>query len=556
MALMLAKLGPQGGGQHGSGQPGPARATMKSTAPATLPTAEQMKAYMAESFHCHNVVLDIDSKTSNCRLTHIVCTLGPASRELDMLPKLMKAGMNICRLNFSHGSYEYHGQTVQNIREAASRLPEGSVVAVALDTKGPEIRTGVLIGGDTSDVDLVTGAKITVTVNDEYKEKCSPEFLWVDYKNIISVLKEGSVIYIDDGLISLQVNEKGNDHLRCTILNGGKLGSKKGCNLPGTPIDLPAVSGKDKQDLLFGVDQNVDMVFASFIQDGAGIRQIRQILGEKGKHIKIIAKIESFEGIYNFAEILSECDGAMVARGDMGIEIPPEKVFIAQKYMISMCNLAGKPVICATQMLESMTYKPRATRAESNDVANAVLDGADCVMLSGESAKGHYPVEAVSHMAAVCLEAESVVNSRSIFRELRELTPRNVDSSHSLALAVVAASYQCMASAIIVLCETGRTVQLVSSYRPRCPIIMVTYNQRAAKHLLLYRAVVPHLMSPTGKSWPDDVNTRVKAGMDRGVSMGVIFLNDPVIVVMGLDVGKEESNCLQIVYSRQGQRRP
>ncbi|CAG5115047.1 unnamed protein product [Candidula unifasciata] len=519
-----------------------------------LPVGQQFKSFLCDSFIQHNTLLSIDSSPASFRLTHIVCTIGPASREVDVLVKLMKAGMNICRLNFSHGTYDYHAGTVRNIREAARQLPNGAVIAIALDTKGPEIRTGLLLGGPSAEVTLQTGNRILVTTDDQYAEKCSADILWVDYKRITHVLGVGSIIYVDDGLIALKVTHKENDRLECTILNGGQLGSKKGCNLPGTQVDLPVVSGKDKQDLLFGLDQGVDMVFASFIQDGAGIREMRQILGDRGKHIKIIAKIESFSGIYNFNEILKECDGAMVARGDMGIEIPPEKVFVAQKLMISSCNVAGKPVICATQMLESMTYKPRATRAESNDVANAVLDGADCVMLSGESAKGLYPVEAVSHMAAVCLEAESVLYSQRTFEELKRFTPVYADSEHTIALAAVGASYQCMATAMLCVSMTGRTGALLSAYRPRCPIIMVTRSETAAKQSLLYRAIIPFLFSgPSKPSWAEEVNAYLTAGLDFGVRNRIIKYNDQIVLVMGTEQGPDTTNCIQVLTNKLGE---
>lgn len=509
---------------------------------------QQVRAFLCDTTMHHNSMLDIDSDPAPARLTHIICTIGPASREVSVLVKLMEAGMNICRLNFSHGTYEYHAETVKNIQAALAQMPPGFVVATALDTKGPEIRTGLLEGGPSAEIRLETGKSITVTTDNDYKEKCSAEMLWVDYPNIVTSLDTDNIIYIDDGLISLKVSSKTHDSLICQILNGGSLGSKKGVNLPGVSVDLPAVSEKDKQDLLFGVEQKIDMVFASFIQDASGIKEIRQVLGEAGGHIKILAKIESFAGIRNFAEIITECDGAMVARGDMGIEIPPQKVFLAQKMMISACNRACKPVICATQMLESMTYKPRATRAESNDVANAVLDGADCVMLSGESAKGQYPVEAVQHMSDVCLEAESAYPSLSVFREIKTFVPVFPDLTRSLACAAVSASYQSVASAIILLSSKASAVHHMANFRPRCPIVFVTRDMTMAKQVLLYRAVTPIVLTSSPlPDWDADVSKRIDEGIQFGMSRGFIRRFNTLVLVLALSSEKGKHCSLQII---------
>jgi len=296
------------------------------------------------------------------------------------------------------------------------------------------------------------------------------------------MIEVGRTIYVDDGILSFEVLEIVDDKtLRCKCQNNGKISSRKGVNLPKTDVDLPALSEKDQADLKFGVKNGVDMVFASFIRSGNDIKSIRECLGPEGKGIQIIAKIENQQGVNNFDEILKETDGVMVARGDLGIEIPPAQVFIAQKMMITKCNLAGKPVICATQMLESMTNNPRPTRAEVSDVGNAVLDGADCVMLSGETAKGNYPKEAVTVMHECCLLAEVAIPYISLFNELRMATTRPVSNSETCAMAAVSASLEQNAGAILVLTTSGNTARLISKYRPICPIIMVTRNAQASR---------------------------------------------------------------------------
>ncbi|KAL8304881.1 hypothetical protein RB600_007987 [Gaeumannomyces tritici] len=476
----------------------------------------------------------------NYRRTSIICTIGPKTNSVEALNELRKAGLNVVRMNFSHGSYEYHQSVIDNARAAEKAMP-GRQVAIALDTKGPEIRTGNTSGDQ--DLPISAGTELNFTTDEKY----------VDYKNITKVIEKGRIIYVDDGVLAFEVlNVVDDKTVRVRARNNGFISSRKGVNLPNTDVDLPALSEKDKNDLRFGVENNVDMVFASFIRRGQDIKDIREVLGEEGRHIQIIAKIENRQGLNNFPEILAETDGVMVARGDLGIEIPAAEVFAAQKKMIALCNMAGKPVICATQMLESMIKNPRPTRAEISDVGNAVTDGSDCVMLSGETAKGSYPNEAVREMSEACLKAENTIPYVSHFEEMCGIVNRPVSVVESCAMAAVRASLDLNAGGIIVLSTSGDSARLLSKYRPVCPIFMVTRNASASRYSHLYRGVYPFLF-PEAKpdfskvNWQEDVDRRIKWGVSKAMGLGVLTKGDSIVVVQGWKGGMGNTNTIRIV---------
>uniref|UniRef100_A0A2K5KN42 Pyruvate kinase n=1 Tax=Cercocebus atys TaxID=9531 RepID=A0A2K5KN42_CERAT len=451
---------------------------------------QQLHAAMADTFLEHMCRLDIDSPPITARNTGIICTIGPASRSVETLKEMIKSGMNVARLNFSQGTHEYHAETIKNVRTATESFASDPIlyrpVAMALDTKGPEIRTGLIKGSGTAEVELKKGATLKITLDNAYMEKCDENILWLDYKNICKVVEVGSKIYVDDGLISLQVKQKGADFLVTEVENGGSLGSKKGVNLPGAAVDLPAVSEKDIQDLKFGVEQDVDMVFASFIRKAADVHEVRKI--------------------------------------------PAEKVFLAQKMMIGRCNRAGKPVICATQMLESMIKKPRPTRAEGSDVANAVLDGA------------------VRMQHLIAREAEAAIYHLQLFEELRRLAPITSDPTEATAVGAMEASFKCCSGAIIVLTKSGRSANQVARYRPRAPIIVVTRNPQTARQAHLYRGIFPVLCKdPVQEVWAEDVDLRVNFAMNVGKARGFFKKGDVVIVLTGWRPGSGFTNTMRVV---------
>ncbi|GAB2276905.1 hypothetical protein Dimus_011615 [Dionaea muscipula] len=442
--------------------------------------------------------------------TKIVCTLGPASRSVDMVEKLLRAGMNVARFNFSHGSHEYHQETLDNLRKGMENT--GILCAVMLDTKGPEIRTGMLKDGKP--IQLKQGQEIIIST--DYSIKGDEKTICMSYKKLPQDVKPGSVILCSDGTITFTVlscDEKAG-LVRCRCENSAALGERKNVNLPGVVVDLPTLTEKDKEDILgWGVPNKIDMIALSFVRKGSDLVEVRKLLGEHSKNILLMSKVENQEGVANFDEILANSDAFMVARGDLGMEIPIEKIFLAQKVMIYKCNIQGKPVVTATQMLESMIKSPRPTRAEATDVANAVIDGTDCVMLSGETAAGAYPELAVSTMAKICLEAESTLDYGDVFKRVMANAPVPMSLLESLASSAVRTANSAKAALLLVLTRGGSTAKLVAKYRPGVPILSVIVpeiktdslewscsDEAPARHSLIFRGLVPVLCAGSTKA--------------------------------------------------------
>ena len=466
--------------------------------------------------------------------TKIVCTIGPASNNEEVIRELIKSGLNVSRHNFSHDIHENHEKNMNMIRKVAKEL--GKHVAVLLDTKGPEIRTG-----DFNDkVELKEGNKFTIYCNEVVlgdETKCS-----ITYDELYKDVEIGDTILIDDGLVGLNVDSIEENKIHCTIKNSGFVSSKKGINVPGVKINLPAITEKDMEDLKFGCRVGVDIVAASFVRKAADVLEIRKVLADNGgEDILIFSKIENQEGVDNIDDIIKLSDGIMVARGDLGVEIPTADVPLAQKMMIEKCNKVGKPVITATQMLDSMIRNPRPTRAEASDVANAIFDGTDAIMLSGETANGKYPVEAVKTMADIAIKAESAVDYKNILRKKSKEPIENVPSAISLSTCTSAVALN--AKAIITATQSGHSARMVSKYRPNCNIIAVTPYESVANKLAINWGVSP-LVAPQTTSTDELIDESVNASL----TAGYVEKGDLVVIAAGIPVNYVGSTNLMKIH--------
>ena len=462
---------------------------------------------------------------NNIKKTKIVCTLGPASENEETLRELIKNGLNVCRLNFSHGSHEEHKGRMDLVKKLREEL--NMPTAILLDTKGPEIRTGKF---DVPEVLLEEGQTFTITMKDVMgdKERCT-----VSYKGLANDVKPGDTILIDDGLVGLTVKEVNNDDIVCEVQNSGIVKNHKGVNVPGVKVNLPAITEKDRSDIEFGIEQGIDFIAASFVRKVSDVLAIREILEENNaEHIKIISKIENQEGVDNLDEIIEVSDGIMVARGDLGVEIPTEEIPVVQKLMIKKCNEAGKPVITATQMLDSMIRNPRPTRAEVTDVANAIYDGTDAIMLSGETAAGKYPVEAVKTMATIAKRAEETMRNR------RDKINKSKNVTDAISYATCTTAMDLEAKAILSSTASGHTARMVSKFRPDCPIVATTSNESVRRQLALTWGVLPLMREKSA-----NIDQVIVNSIEAAKTSNYVSKDDVVVITAG---GGETTNLIKV----------
>ena len=467
------------------------------------------------------------------RKTKIICTIGPASESEEKLRELMLAGMNVARFNFSHGSHKE--QLVKYNRVLKVRKELGLPVATLLDTKGPEIRLRDFEGGK---VELVSGQQFVLTTEEIMG---TAERATISYKNLKNDINVGKTILIDDGLIQLTVEEVTDTDVVCRVVNGGELGQKKGINVPNVEVKLPAITEQDKNDILFGIEQGIDFIAASFVRNAECILEIKSFLREcKAPYIPVIAKIENFEAIKNIDEIIRCADGIMVARGDLGVEIPAEEVPYLQKTIIQKCNDNFKPVITATQMLDSMIRNPRPTRAEVTDVANAIYDGTSATMLSGETAAGAYPVEAVKMMARIAERTEKEINYRKRFNDMAKYTDPGI--TDAICHATCSTAYDLDAKAIITVTKSGFSARMISKYRPGCDIIGCAMDEKVCRQLNLSWGVRPILL---GEEW--EVFVLFERAINACKKEGLLENGDITVITSGVPIGRSgTTNMLKV----------
>lgn len=508
----------------------------------------QMLASMAKSRIDWTGKINIASKPYPFLKTALMVTIGPSSWEEATIEAMIQAGMRIARLNFGVNTQEGHLELIKKIRSACDKISckQGRVcpLGIAVDTKGPLIRTGSL---EEDEVELIAGQNLKLTTDKAFADIGTVNQIYVDYDNIQKTIRVNNKIFIDNGLITLRVLSIQGNVLSTVVEVGNKLGSRKKVNLPGVNVDLPDITEKDINDFEFAVKNEADIILVSFVRSAKAITKTRSLLGEEGKNILIFAKIQNQQGLDNIDEIIDAADGIVIVRGVLSVEIPLERLMQTQRHLIAKCNILGKPCVVCSQFLSSMAAHIKPTSAEANDLANTVNDGADCIALSSTTAKGLFPVECVTMASRICREAESAVWQRRSFEDLI-CKFDNPNSLQVVAIAAARLAMQVCAAAIVVATKSGKMAYIISQFHPRCLIVAVTRSKIVARQSVVYRGIMPVIYEERQKStWRKDIEARVEYAITTCKAIGILMTSDPVVIVTPTRQGN--ANTVQVIYT-------
>ncbi|CAH0725228.1 unnamed protein product, partial [Brenthis ino] len=515
---------------------------------------QQLPASYAYTSLDHILNLDVKAPAACQRLTGIIATMGKSTNDIDIMEKMMSAGMNIALLNLSFGNREVLVETIKMLREAAKnlsiKLEKNYPLAIAAKLPGKKIRTGCIAESYGGTVELIAGEVVRLTTDETYKDRCSTYTVYVDFIHFAEQMSKGNYVLLDNETIQLKVEMISSTTLTCKIERGGLLGSNKDVFVPNVNFDMPNYSETDKMFINMAVQNQLDILVASFVNSANAITELRHLMGEKGKKIAIVANIQTVEGFRNFDDILSIANGIMFTRQELGSDITPKKLVIAQKNIIARANKANVPICVSAHLLSNMRYNEIPLRSELLDIANCVLDGADALVLSAETAVGLHPVETVACMASTCKEAEACMWTKQVFYDFIDKTNLPCDQITGTALAAAMAAHRSLAAAIIVVTTSGKSAQVIAKYRPRCPIIALTRYGAIARQLHLWRGIIPLIYeSEPAMDWQTDLQSRVNFCTKWAMEQGFIRIGDPIILVSGWRQGSGFTNTMRFIYA-------
>ncbi|XP_022130740.2 pyruvate kinase-like [Pieris rapae] len=513
---------------------------------------QQLPASHAYTPLDHVLNLDINASPACQRLTGIIATMGRATYDLEILEKMIASGMNMALLNLNFGSKDDHLEAIKLLRLAAknysSEVGRNYPLAIGIKLSGQKIRTGIIADSYGEAVELKTGDTVRLTTDETYKDRCSTYTIYVDFMYFADQVHKGDYVLLDNETIMLKVEVISATTLTCNIERGGFLGSCKDVFVPNVSFDMPNYSDRDKEYITIAISNQLDVIVAPYSLNA--IKELRSIMGEKGKKIAIVANIQTIEGFRNLDDILAEVNGIMITRQELGSDITPKKLVIAQKNMIARANKANIPVCISAHLLSSMRNKRVPLRSELLDIANCILDGADALVLSAETAVGDYPIDTVLCLAAACKEAEACIWSKQLFHDFVDKTPIPCDQATGTAIAAVLAAQRSIAAAIIVVTSSGKSAQIVSKFRPRCPIIAVTRYGPIARQMHLWRGIIPLIYEGTPDiDWQVDLNKRVTFCTTWAMERGFVRVGDPIIIISGWRQGSGYTNSMRIMYA-------